>query len=110
MGTAEDPAYPIGEFVSAQQTLGLYNLALAVDPFGFDGVEPRTLLWQKAAHDPHPSFVATVFDFAVVLAEPAPDLFGDMPACVVVPDEKQDFLTDRFELLSAPSQKLSPAC
>jgi hypothetical protein len=60
MRTAEDSANPIGELISAKQTLGLYNLALAVSPFGFDGVQPQTLLWQQAAYDSH-SFVA-LFD------------------------------------------------
>ena len=45
MGTAGDySANPVGEFIDAKQTVGLYNLALAVEPFAFDRVEPRTLL------------------------------------------------------------------
>ena len=39
---------------------------------------------------------------AVVGAEPAFDLLGDVPARVVS-DEKQDLLAALFELLSAPS-------
>ncbi len=39
MRTVEDPANPIGEFVGSKQTLGLYNLALAVDPFGLYSVD-----------------------------------------------------------------------
>ena len=42
METAEDSANPVGEFVGIQQPVGLYNLALAVDPFGFGRVEPRS--------------------------------------------------------------------
>ena len=64
MRTAEDPAYPIGEFVGAQQTLGLDHFALAVNPFGLDRVQPWALLGQKAAYDPH-SFAA-LFDLAVM--------------------------------------------
>src|SRR5215216_3304242 len=104
MRTIEGSANPVGEFVSPQQTVGFDDLALAVNPFRLDGIEPRALLGQKAAYDPHP--FAAVFDAAVVLAEPAPHLFGDVPASVV-PDEKQHFLVHRFELLAAPLKKLS---
>ncbi len=53
MRTTEDPTDPIGEFVSAQQTVGLYHFALAVNPFGLYGVQPRALLGQKATDDPY---------------------------------------------------------
>lgn len=105
MWTTKDPADPVGELVSAQQTVGFDHFALAVDPLGLYGVESRALLGQKATHDPHSGFAPAVFDPAVVLAEPAPDLFGDVPACVV-PDEEQDFLARGFELLAAPRKKL----
>ena len=67
---------------------------------GLYDVMPRALLGQKAGYDPH-SFAA-VFDTAVVGAEPASDLLGDVPARVVS-DEKHYLLAELFELLSAPS-------
>src|SRR5215207_4193709 len=103
MRTAEDPTDPIRKLISSHQTVRFHDLALSVYPLGLDGVQPQPLLGQKTAHDPH-SFAA-VFDVTVVLAEPAPDLPGDVPACVV-PDEKQDLLAKSFELLSAPPKKL----
>jgi hypothetical protein len=107
MWTAEDPANPLGEFVGSQQTFGLYNLTLAVNPFGLDRVQPRTLLWQKAAYDPHS--ISAVFDLAVVRTEPAPDLFGDMPARVV-PDQKQNLLAKSSKLLATPLKELGRHC
>src|SRR5918993_962265 len=103
MWTTEYPADPIRELVCSQQTLGFYDLALAVYPLGLYGVKPRTLLGQKAAYDPHSA--AAVLDTAIVLAEPAPDLLGDVPGGVV-PDQKHDLLSTRFELLQAPPEKL----
>src|SRR5215212_11789053 len=103
MWTAEDPANPLGKLVCAQQTFGLYHLTFAMDPLGLYGVQPRALFWQKAAYYPH-SFAA-VLDAAVVLAEPPPYLFGDVPARVV-PDEDQDLLTRRSELLATPPEEL----
>src|SRR3712207_6557453 len=102
MRTTEDPANSVGELVSSQQSVGLYDLALAVCPLGLYGVEPRTLLRKKAAHDPHSA--PALLDFPVVLSEPAPDLFGDVPACVV-PDEKQHSLACRLELLATPRKE-----
>ncbi len=43
--TTEDPTDPVGEFISAQQTLGLDHFALAVNPFGLyqpDTIHPST--------------------------------------------------------------------
>jgi hypothetical protein len=104
MWTTKDPADPVGELVSAQQTVGFDYFALAVDPLGLYGVEPRALFGQKAAHDPHSGFTPAVFDLAVVLTEPAPDLLADVPASVV-PDEEQDFLAKSLELLGAPRER-----
>ena len=53
MSAIENPAYSVGEFVGFKQTVGLDDLALAVDPLGLYGVQPRTLLRKKATYDPH---------------------------------------------------------
>src|SRR5215208_4191767 len=103
MRTIEDPANPIGELVSSQQSVGFDYFALAVNPLGLYGVQPRTPLWQKATHYPHST--AALLDPAVVFSEPSSDLFGDVPACVV-PDQKQNLLANLFELLGTPSEKL----
>src|SRR5215207_2582092 len=104
MRTTEDPTDPVGKLVSAQQTVGLDHLPLAVHPLGLYGVQPRALLRQKAAYDPHP--FAALLDSAVMFSEPAPEFAAYVPAGVV-PDEEQNLLANCFELLSAPSEKLS---
>jgi hypothetical protein len=92
--TTEDATDPIGEFVGAKQTLGLYNLALAVDPFGFDRVEShglclgkRQLTILKLRLRLH-----CAFDLAVVRTEPTPDLLGDVPTRVVPEIRSKTFL------------------
>jgi hypothetical protein len=102
MRTIEDSADPLGKLVSSQKTVRFDDLALAVYPLRLDGVEPRTLLRQQAAHDPYST--AALFDFSVVLAEPAPDLLGDVPGSVV-PDENHYLLSGHFELFDAPRKK-----
>src|SRR5215208_7913927 len=82
MRTTEHPANSVGELVSSQQSVGFYDLALAVYPFGLYGIEPRALLRKKADNDPHSA--PAVLEFSVVRSEPAPDLFGDVPARVVL--------------------------
>src|SRR5215207_9383715 len=44
--TPECRADSLGQFVGTEHSIGLYNLALAVDPLGLYRIEPRTLLWQ----------------------------------------------------------------
>src|ERR687897_1176799 len=103
MWTTKYPANSVCELVSSQQSVGFYDLALGVYPLGLYGIEPRTLLGQQAAHDPHSA--PAVLEFSVVRSEPAPDLFGDVPASVV-PDEKQHSLACRLELLATPRKEL----
>src|SRR3712207_4110653 len=91
---------PVGEFVGAKQIVGLYNLALAVNPLGLYGVQPRTLLGRQAAYDPHSA--AALFDLAVVSSEPASHLAAYVPASCVVPDQEQELLANRFELFATP--------
>src|SRR5215217_3749913 len=102
MGTTKRPAHPVGEFIRAQQSVELHHLALAMNPFGLDGVQPRTLLREKATDDPHPT--AALLHFSVVFAEPAPHLPGDVPACIV-PDQKKGLLANSFEPLATPREK-----
>src|SRR5687767_10475849 len=103
--TPEGCTDPICQLVGAEQPVGLYNLALAVNPLGLYGVEPRALLGQKTSDDPHSSFVATaLFESPVVRSDPPSDLAAYVPACVV-PDQHQHFLAKSFELLGAPLQK-----
>jgi hypothetical protein len=103
MRTIESPAYSVGEFVGSEQTVGLYDFALAMNPFGLDGVQPRTLLGQKTAQDPNSA--SALFHSAVVFSEPSPDLFADVPGSVV-PDQKKNLLARLFELFKAPSEEL----
>ena len=65
MRTAKDPANPIGEFISAQQTIGLDHFALAVDPLRLYGVLRHGLSLAKGrwmafrtVREPHPGLAA----------------------------------------------------
>src|SRR3712207_1388119 len=64
MRTTKDPANPLCEFISSQKTIGLDHFPLAVNPFRLYRVQPRTLLGQQAADNPHS--ISALFDLAVV--------------------------------------------
>src|SRR5215210_4122158 len=102
VGAAEYPADPLGQFVSAERSLGLNDLAFAVDPLRLYRIEPRALGGQKAGHYPHPAPV--VFDLAVVGGDPVAHLFALVPGGVV-PDQKQRLFASRSELLAAVAEK-----
>src|SRR5215213_11562798 len=102
MRTVEDRADPICQLVGREQPVGLYDLALAMDPLGLHRVEPRALFGQKAAYDPHS--LATVFGLTVVRSDPLCDLFGDVPGSVV-PDQHPYTLARRLKLLAAPRKE-----
>jgi hypothetical protein len=78
MRTIEDPANPLSEFISAQQTIGFDHFPLAVNPFGLYGVQPRALLGQQADDNPHSIFSA-LFDLTVVPTKPTPHLAAYVP-------------------------------
>jgi hypothetical protein len=71
---AECRAYSLGQLVSTEHSIGLYNLALTVDPLGLYRIEPRPLLWQKVAYDANP--LTAAFGFPVVGGDPLCDLRG----------------------------------
>lgn len=72
VSAAEDTADPVGKLVSAEQPLGLGNLAFAMDPLRLDRVQPRALLGQKARNYPYPTLTGP--DLAVVGGDPVAHL------------------------------------
>src|SRR5918994_799543 len=72
-------------------------------PFGLHSVEPRALLGQQTADDPH-SLLLALFQSPVAPTGPPSDLPAYVPTCVV-PDQHQHLLADGGQLLAAPLQK-----
>src|SRR3954469_4427625 len=90
--------------MSAEQTIGLRDTALAVHPLGLYRVQPRALGRQIAAYDPHAP-LAALLHFPVVLTYPLPDLLANVPAGVV-PHQHQHLLAHRRQFLRAPRKEL----
>src|SRR3954467_8274925 len=90
--------------MSAEQTIGLRDTALAVHPLSLYRVQPRALGRQIAAYDPHAP-LAALLHFPVVLTYPLPDLLANVPAGVV-PHQHQHLLAHRRQFLRAPRKEL----
>src|ERR687895_2055239 len=101
----EDPADPICQLKSAEQSLGLDHFAFGVDPLGLYRIEPRALRRQQAGHYSYSGFATAIFDLAVVGADPVAYLMALVPACVV-PDQEQGPLASRPESAAAPPKEL----
>ncbi len=55
MGAVEVGADPVSDLLGAEQSGGLHDGALAVDPFGLNWIEPRTLDRQEAGQNAQPT-------------------------------------------------------
>src|ERR671911_2727646 len=101
--TSKCRAYSVGQLIGTKQTVGFDHFSLAMYPFGLHSVEPRALLGQQTADDPHPLLLA-LFQSPVALADPPSDLAAYVPTGVV-PDQHQHLLADGCQLLATPVQK-----
>ena len=59
---------PLGKLASREQLVGFNNSALAMQPFGLDGIEPGTFRREQKGQDA--DAFALLFDLLVVLAYP----------------------------------------
>src|SRR5207245_3764909 len=103
MRAVERGADALDELMGGQQAGGLDHPALAMDPLGLNGIQPRALDRQVVGHDPHAA--AGQFDLPVVAPNPRPDLATDVPGRVV-PDQQQCGLAEWLQLRAATGQVL----
>src|SRR3954469_3786575 len=89
----EGKTHPLRQLLSAEQTIGLRDTALAVHPLGFYRVQPRALSRQVATYDPHALLLlVALLHLPVVLLYPPPDLLAHVPAGVVPHQHQLTFL------------------
>ena len=103
MGTGKIGADPLRQLVGREQTSWFDNGPLAMDPLGFDRVEPRTLDWQLV-HQQADSHSCSL-DGLVMRTDPGADGLTDVPGRVV-PDQDPDGHALLLESEAAPVQKL----
>ena len=91
------------EFGGTQQTVRFRYRTLPMDPFRFNGVEPRTFAGQVAGDEART--LGTPLDLLMVLANPGPHRLTTVPGGVV-PDQEQGREALCCKLYRAPCQKL----
>lgn len=94
---------PLGQLRGREQPVGFNDGTLAMYPFGFDGIEPGTLLGQKQGQDTHA--VARCFHLLIVLANPGPNDLAFVPGGIV-PDQQPRGFALPFQFRATPGQKL----
>ena len=103
VNTVEAGTHALGQLVSRQHAGGFDNGALAMQPLGLDGIEPRALAGQVAGQDTHAAALA--FDLPVVGPNPVAHELADMPRGVI-PDQHPDFDALARQRLATPFQKI----
>src|SRR5262245_14599513 len=94
---------PCFQFSGTQQPVRFRDGPLAMDPFRFNRVEPRTFARQVADDDAHAR--GTPLDLLIVLTEPVPHGLVAGPRGIV-PDQQQGGAALHGELGRAPGQKI----
>src|SRR5579875_402135 len=93
----------LGQLLGGEQAVGFDDGTFAMHPFGFDGIEPGTLLRQKQGQNTHP--FARGFHLLVVFTNPRAHDLTVMPGGVV-PDQQPGSFALGFQFGAAPGQKL----
>src|SRR5512146_1252187 len=93
----------VGQFLGAEQSVGLGHLALGVNPARLYRAEPGTLDRQVTDDDPHA--LAFPLDPAVVLAKPSAHFSTYMPRSII-PSQQERLLPQGLKTLTDPFQKL----
>ncbi len=101
--TAKVGADPLLQLASSQQAVMLDHVALGMHPFGFNGIEPRTLRGQQERQNPHT--LVRLFDLLVMLADPATNRLTLVPGGVI-PDQEPVRLAFFEQALATPLQEL----
>src|SRR3954469_679991 len=101
MGTGVGIGDTVSKLVDGEQAVGFDDAAFAVDPGGFDGIEPRALDREVGGDDADTG--ADLLDLAVVVADPVTHKMADVPGGII-PDHDQRLLAVRLQLATAPLQ------
>src|ERR1700692_167839 len=103
IGTSKVSTDPLSQLFSGQQAISLNDVAFAVDPFGLNRVEPRTLRWQQERQDTHAC--PGLLDLLVVLANPGANSLTLVPGGII-PDQEPVGLALLEQPLTTPIQEL----
>src|SRR5262245_48240055 len=103
MGASIGSTDALSKLLSRKQPIAFDHIPLAVDPFGFNRIEPGTLGRQKARQNAHA--FALLLDLPVVLFDPGSHDFTLMPGGIV-PDQQPGRLSLGLQAAATPFEKL----
>src|SRR2546421_11327169 len=85
IGTLKVSTDPLGKLLGRKQAVGFDHLALAMNPFGFNGVEPGALGGQQERQNAYA--FSLLLNLLVVLTDPGPYSQTFVPGSVI-PNEQ----------------------
>lgn len=103
IGTPEVRTDSFGKLLGRKHPVGFDDMALAVDPFGFNGIEPRTLRGQEEGQDADP--LVRLLDLLIVGAYPSAHRLALVPRGII-PDQEPMGLPLLAQPFTAPVQEL----
>ncbi len=103
MSTIKGRTNPLCQLLSRQNAIWLNNPSLAMQPLGFNRVQPRTFDRQRTNQDTDP--LTGRFDLAVMGSDPSPNRLTDVPGGII-PDQGQDRFAQGSPFGATPFQKL----
>src|SRR5450755_1193542 len=103
IGSSIVGTHTLGQVFGSQQAVGLDHVALAVNPFGLNGVEPGALRRQQTWQDTHA--LPCLFDLPVVLTNPGANRLTLVPGSII-PDQEPVRFAALEQSLAAPVQEL----
>src|SRR5258707_630953 len=95
---------PLRQVASRKHVIQFHHLALGMDPFGFNRVEPGTFGGQQERQDPYA--FARLLDLLIAGADPGPHGLTRVPGGVI-PDQEPMRLALLEQAFAAPLQELS---
>jgi hypothetical protein len=90
------------DLLRSEQPVRFDDRPFAMDPFGFNGVQPGAFPWQATRQDAHP--LPGLLPLVMVLPQPRTHLFTDMPRRVI-PDQQHSREPLRRQPCTAPGEK-----
>jgi len=103
IGTPKIGTDPFSQLTGREQAVRFHHVALAMNPFRFNGIEPGTLLGQQERQD---MYACTgLLNLHVVLTDPGANSLTNMPRSMI-PDQEPVGLPKPLETLTAPLQEL----
>src|SRR6266567_2077941 len=85
IGAAKVSTNALSQLLGREQAIRFYHSLLGVDPLRLDGVEPRALGGQEERQNANA--FPRLLDLLVVLPNPTPNHFADMPGGII-PDQE----------------------